>query len=102
MNNTDSIKAHHFSSEELIVEAVRNNEGIIASNGAFSTSTGERTGRSPNDRFIVQEATTSDLIDWGDINKPFESNKFDLLWDKVEIYLTKKNRYVSASSCWIT
>ena len=95
MSNTDSIKAQHLSSEELIVEAVRNNEGIIASNGAFSTSTGERTGRSPNDRFIVQEATTSDLIDWGDINKPFESNKFDLLWDKVEIYLTKKNRYVS-------
>jgi len=91
----DSIKARHLSSEELIVEAVRNNEGIIASNGAFSTSTGERTGRSPNDRFIVQEATTSDLIDWGDINKPFESNKFDLLWDKVETYLTKKNRYVS-------
>jgi len=95
MSNTDSIKAHHFSSEELIVEALRNNEGIIASNGAFSTSTGERTGRSPDDRFIVQETTTSDLIDWGDINKPFESNKFDLLWDKVEIYLTKKNRYVS-------
>lgn len=95
MSNTDSIKAHHLCSEELIVEAVRNNEGIIASNGAFSTSTGERTGRSPNDRFIVQEATTSDLIDWGDINKPFESNKFDLLWDKVETYLTKKNRYVS-------
>ena len=95
MSNTDSIKAHHLSSEELIVEAVRNNEGIIASNGAFSTSTGERTGRSPNDRFVVQEATTSDLIDWGNINKPFESNKFDLLWDKVETYLTKKNRYVS-------
>jgi phosphoenolpyruvate carboxykinase (ATP) len=95
MSNMDSIKAHHLSSEELIVEAVRNNEGIIASNGAFSTSTGERTGRSPNDRFIVQEATTSDLIDWGNINKPFESNKFDLLWDKVETYLTKKNRYVS-------
>ncbi|MDB2489529.1 phosphoenolpyruvate carboxykinase, partial [Gammaproteobacteria bacterium] len=86
---------HHLSSEELIVEAVRNNEGIIASNGAFSTATGERTGRSPNDRFIVQEATTSGLIDWGNINKPFESNKFDLLWDKVETYLTKKNRYVS-------
>jgi len=95
MSNTDSIKAHHLCSEELIVEAVRNNEGVIASNRAFSTSTGERTGRSPNDRFIVQEATTSDLIDWGDINKPFESNKFDLLWDKVETYLTKKNRYVS-------
>ena len=95
MRNMDSIKAQHLSSEELIKEAVRNNEGVVASNGAFSTTTGGRTGRSPNDRFIVQEPTTADLIDWGDINRPFESNKFDLLWNKVEAYLTKKNRYVS-------
>jgi phosphoenolpyruvate carboxykinase (ATP) len=95
MNNSDHVKAMHLSSEELIEEAVKNNEGVIASNGAFSTSTGERTGRSPNDRFIVQESTTSDLIDWGDINKPFESDKFDLLWDKVDAYLSNKNRYTS-------
>jgi phosphoenolpyruvate carboxykinase (ATP) len=95
MNNSNHVKAMHLSSEELIEEAVKNNEGVIASNGAFSTSTGERTGRSPNDRFIVQEPTTSDLIDWGDINKPFESSKFDLLWDKVETYLSSKNRYTS-------
>jgi phosphoenolpyruvate carboxykinase (ATP) len=95
MNNSDHVKAMHLSSEELIEEAVKNNEGVIASNGAFSTSTGERTGRSPNDRFIVQEPTTSDLIDWGDINKPFESDKFDLLWDKVDAYLSNKNRYTS-------
>ena len=95
MNNLDSIKELHFSSEELIEEAVKNNEGVIASNGAFSTITGARTGRSPNDRFIVQEPTTSNLIDWGDINRPFESNKFDLLWDKVEAYLSKRKRYTS-------
>jgi len=95
MSNPNSIEPLHLSSEELIEEAVNNNEGIIASNGAFSTSTGKRTGRSPNDRFIVQEPTTSDLIDWGDINKPFESSKFDLLWDKVETYLSSKNRYAS-------
>ena len=95
MNNSDRVKAMHLSSEELIEEAVKNNEGVIASNGAFSTSTGERTGRSPNDRFIVQEPTTSGLIDWGDINKPFESDKFDLLWDKVDAYLSNKNRYTS-------
>ena len=95
MNNSNHVKAMHLSSEELIEEAVKNNEGVIASNGAFSTSTGERTGRSPNDRFIVQEPTTSSLIDWGDINKPFESDKFDLLWDKVDAYLSNKNRYTS-------
>ena len=95
MNNSNHVKAMHLSSEELIEEAVKNNEGVIASNGAFSTSTGERTGRSPNDRFIVQEPTTSDLIDWGDINKPFVSEKFDLLWDKVDAYLSNKNRYTS-------
>ena len=95
MNNSNHVKAMHLSSEELIEEAVKNNEGVIASNGAFSTSTGERTGRSPNDRFIVQESTTSDLIDWGNINKPFESGKFDLLWDKVDAYLSNKNRYTS-------
>ena len=95
MNNSGHIKAMHLSNEELIEEAVKNNEGVIASNGAFSTSTGDRTGRSPNDRFIVQEPTTSGLIEWGDINKPFKSDKFDLLWDKVNAYLSKKNRYTS-------
>ena len=95
MSETNPAQAFHLNNEELISEAVKNNEGIIASNGAFSTSTGSRTGRSPNDRFIVDEPTTSGLIDWGDINKPFNSQKFDLLWDKVESYLSKKNRYTS-------
>ena len=95
MNETNTAQAFYLNNEELISEAVKNNEGVIASNGAFSTSTGSRTGRSPNDRFIVDEPTTSDLIDWGDINKPFNSQKFDLLWDKVESYLSKKNRYTS-------
>ena len=95
MNQTNTAQAFYLNNEELISEAVKNNEGVIASNGAFSTSTGPRTGRSPNDRFIVDEPTTSDLIDWGDINKPFNSQKFDLLWDKVESYLCKRNRYTS-------
>ena len=95
MSKTNTAQAFYLNNEELITEAVKNNEGIIASNGAFSTSTGPRTGRSPNDRFIVDEPTTSDLIDWGDINKPFNSQKFDLLWDKVESYLSSSKRYTS-------
>ena len=53
MNETNTAQAFYLNNEELISEAVKNNEGVIASNGAFSTSTGSRTGRSPNYRFIV-------------------------------------------------
>ena len=84
-----------LGTEELIQVAVSNNEGVIASNGALSLETGERTGRSPNDRFIVEEDSTSHLIDWGNINKPFDANKFSLLWDKVDAYLAEKDRYLS-------
>ena len=58
-----------LSTEELIKRAVKNEEGVIASNGALAVNTGNRTGRSPNDRFIVKEDSTSHLIDWGDIGK---------------------------------
>ena len=92
--NTTS-QAFELSNEELILKAVENNEGVVASNGAFAANTGERTGRSPNDRFIVQEPGTSDLIDWGEVNKPFEEEKFNNLWDKVESYMAERNRYVS-------
>ena len=85
-----------LSNEELIAAAVENGEGIIASNGALATNTGERTGRSPDDRFIVDEPGTTKLIDWGEVNKPFEENKFDTLWDKVEGYLSENDRYVSS------
>jgi len=95
MNETNTAQAFHLNNEKLIAHAVKNNEGIIASNGAFATSTGTRTGRSPNDRFIVDEPSTSSLIDWGEINKPFSSEKFDLLWDKVDNYLSNRNRYIS-------
>ena len=94
-NHIKTLDALELTTEELIQSAVDNNEGVIASNGAFSTSTGKRTGRSPNDRFIVQEPGTDNLIDWGEVNKPFDEDKFDLLWNKVESYLAERNRYSS-------
>ena len=84
-----------LNTEDLIKAAIENGEGTIASNGALSLETGVRTGRSPNDRFIVKEDSTSHLIDWGEINKPFDADKFSVLWDKVDSYLAEKNRYLS-------
>ena len=93
---TDSTNIQHeLSNEELISIAIANNEGVIAKNGALTTETGSRTGRSPNDRFIVKEETTENSIDWGEINKPFDKDKFKPLWNKVKSYLDSKDTYVS-------
>ena len=95
MDNSNLSQVYDLSTEELIEAAVANNEGVIASNGALSLETGARTGRSPDDRFIVVEDSTSQLIDWGNINQPFDAEKFSRLWNKVDAYLAERDRYLS-------
>ncbi|MGB5555950.1 MAG: phosphoenolpyruvate carboxykinase (ATP), partial [Flavobacteriaceae bacterium] len=68
--------------------------GKEASSGALAVNTGEFTGRSPLDRFIVKDEITSEKVWWGNINIPFETEKFDLLYDKVIAYLNEKELYV--------
>ncbi|EAQ99890.1 phosphoenolpyruvate carboxykinase (ATP) [Maribacter sp. HTCC2170] len=68
--------------------------GKEASSGALAINTGEFTGRSPMDRFIVKDEITKDEIWWGDINIPFEPEKFDKLHQKVLDYLDGKELYV--------
>ncbi|MEX0290351.1 MAG: phosphoenolpyruvate carboxykinase (ATP) [Flavobacteriaceae bacterium] len=68
--------------------------GKTASSGALAVSTGEFTGRSPMDRFIVKDDITSEKVWWGDINLAFEPEKFDKLYDKVVDYLKNKELFV--------
>jgi len=82
--------------EELIGAAIERNEGEIASNGALLVKTGKRTGRSPLDRFIVRDEATEDSVDWGEVNKPFDSQDFVNLWEKVEQYLNERETFVSS------
>ena len=63
-----------LSSADLAEQAVTRGEGKFASNGAIVVETGARTGRSPKDRFIVDEPSTSESIDWGDINQPIAAD----------------------------
>lgn len=84
-----------FAPTRLIEMALLRREGHLANNGALVVETGERTGRSPESRFIIKEPSTSDVIDWGAINKPLEPEVFDTLWEKSTIYIESREHFLS-------
>lgn len=88
---------YQLSSEQLHEVTLRKGQGKEASSGALAVNTGEFTGRSPKDRFIVKDAITEDKVWWGKINIPFSADKFDALYDKVTDYLSNKEIYVRDS-----
>src|SRR5690348_4653393 len=75
---------------ELVQAAVRRDEGVLADMGPFVAVTSPHTGRSPKDKFTVEEPTTKDDVWWGPVNRPFAPEKFDLLLADVQAYLDQQ------------
>src|SRR5947208_8201403 len=72
---------------ELFQAAARRGEGEFADMGPFVAVTTPHTGRSPNDKFVVKEPTSEKDVDWGKVNQPLSTEKYQLLLKDVRSYL---------------
>ena len=79
---------------ELIEDCIITGEGMLTDTGALAIETGEFTGRSPKDRFIVRDEKTENAVWWGNINIGFSPEQFDALYNRMKAYLTEEDVYV--------
>jgi phosphoenolpyruvate carboxykinase (ATP) len=79
-----------LSVPQLVERVLARKEAILTSTGAVCAETGKYTGRSPKDKYIVEEPETKDKIDWGPVNQPISSEVFDHLYHKMVNYLQDK------------
>jgi len=80
-----------LSVPQLVEKAVSRGEASLSADGAVTALTGKYTGRSPKDKYIVEEATSKDKIDWGNVNRPISTEVFNSLYEKVITHLSKKD-----------
>src|SRR5471032_136274 len=84
----------NLSAPALYEHAVRRGEGTIAANGPLVCRTGQHTGRSPNDKFVVREPSSEKEVAWGKVNRPVEPAQFDALHADLASSLTGKELFV--------
>jgi len=79
---------------ELVEETLHLGQGMLADTGALAIATGEFTGRSPPDKFIVKDEVTENTVWWSQFNIPFDAAKFDRLYQRMTAYLNGRDVYV--------
>jgi phosphoenolpyruvate carboxykinase (ATP) len=84
----------NLSTPALYEQAVQRHEGRVAHLGPLVTRTGQYTGRSPRDRFIVKEPTTEESVHWGKVNKPFDPAGYEILQARLTAYLQGRDLFV--------
>ncbi len=98
LNKTDST-LWNLNPSQLYEQAILNKEAVLTDKMALRVLTGKYTGRSPEDRFIVDEPSTNGKIDWNEINQPVSPEVFINLHSKMVNYLDGKKLYVKDLYC---
>ena len=98
-----------LSTAQLVEKSLKRGEGRLTETGALRAETGKYTGRSPKDRFIVEDDTSRDKVDWGEVNQPISEDVFrelyrdfpdvfrltpTLLPDMLKFLTTKENQLI--------
>jgi phosphoenolpyruvate carboxykinase (ATP) len=92
---TEGLHAHrNLSTPQLVETAIARGEARLAANGALVAMTGARTGRSPRDKFTVEDDQTRERIHWGKVNQPFPPDKFEALLQRVLRHMAERDLYV--------
>jgi phosphoenolpyruvate carboxykinase (ATP) len=92
--NGSNVQHRNLPQALLVEHALRRAEGELSHQGALVFRTGKYTGRSPKDKFIVRDAFTESIIDWGSVNQPFEPQAFDALHERVLEHLRSRDTWV--------
>jgi phosphoenolpyruvate carboxykinase (ATP) len=78
----------------LVELAIQRNEGILSTTGALAVKTGKFTGRSPDDRYIVDDYTTHNLVDWGKVNHPLPEEKFEGILSRMRQHISGREFFI--------
>jgi phosphoenolpyruvate carboxykinase (ATP) len=89
----------NLSTPALYEHSLQRHEGLMAHLGPLVVRTGQYTGRSPNDRYVVREPSSVDHVWWGEVNQPFEPKRYNALRARMTAYLQGKDLYVQ--DCYV-
>ncbi|GAB4553246.1 MAG: phosphoenolpyruvate carboxykinase (ATP) [Anaerolineae bacterium] len=84
----------NLTAPALYERAIRNSEGSLAHLGPLVVRTGSHTGRSPNDKFVVEEPSSKDNVWWGPVNKPISEANFEKIFNRMKAYLEGKDIFI--------
>ena len=84
----------NLGTAELVEKALERKEGKLSNTGALVVNTGKYTGRSPDDKFVVDYPSIHDEIAWGKVNVPMAPKVFDKIYDKMVAYLQNREIFI--------